>query len=130
MVYWANGGYLAEALTSVNRIMRDHRSGEIKAIDPRLLDLVHAIGVELDSQQPFHIISGYRSPQTNSFLCEHSGGVAKNSLHIYGKAVDVRHPKFPLEVVRQAAIDLRGGGVGYYPRPDFVHVDLGRIRYW
>jgi uncharacterized protein YcbK (DUF882 family) len=100
------------------------------AIDVGLLDLVHAIAVKLKAQEPFHIISGYRSPQTNAMLLQQGRGVAKKSLHLHGKAIDLRLPGCSLSVLRRVAMDMRGGGVGYYPRPDFVHIDVGRVRYW
>lgn len=129
-VYWAKGSYLPEALSDINYILRDHRSGDIKTIDARLLDLVHAIGLKLDAQEPFHIVSGYRSPRTNAFLRKCGRGVARNSLHLYGKAVDIRLPECPLSLLRRVAMEMRGGGVGYYPRPNFVHIDVGRVRSW
>ena len=129
-IYWARGRYLPEALTDINHILRDWRNDEIMAIDVGLLDLVHAIAVKLKAQEPFHIISGYRSPQTNAMLLQQGRGVAKNSLHLHGKAIDLRLPGCCLSVLRRVAMDMRGGGVGYYPRPDFVHIDVGRVRYW
>ncbi len=129
-VYWAKGRYLSEALSDIDYILRDHRSGDIKRIDVRLLDLIHAIGLKLDAQEPFHIISGYRSPRTNAFLRKCGRGVARNSFHLYGKAVDIRLPECPLSLLHRVAIEMRGGGVGYYPRPNFVHIDVGRVRSW
>ncbi len=129
-IYWAQGKYLPEALSDINYILRDHRSGEIRPIDFQLLDLVHGIGLKLDARKPFHIISGYRSPKTNALLRKRGRGVARNSLHMVGKAVDIRLPGCPLSLLRRVAMEMRGGGVGYYPRPDFVHIDVGRVRYW
>ncbi|NIQ37650.1 MAG: DUF882 domain-containing protein [Proteobacteria bacterium] len=129
-VYWARGKYIPKGLTDINHILRDHRSGEVKSIDPRLLDVLHALQLKLKTQKPFHVISGYRSPKTNEKLRKLGRGVARHSLHIYGKAVDVRLPGCRLSSLRRAAIDLGGGGVGYYPRPKFVHLDIGRVRYW
>jgi len=129
-VYRDKGEYVPEALKSINYIMRDYRGDKIKPIDTKLLDLLYAIHSRLDTRQCFHIISGYRTPATNAFLVRHSSGVAKNSLHMYGKAVDIRMPNIPLSLVRQAAVDLGGGGVGYYPDSNFVHVDVGELRYW
>jgi uncharacterized protein YcbK (DUF882 family) len=110
--------------------MRDHRTGETKSIDPRLLDLLYAVKKRLGATQPFHIISGYRSPKTNAILRKNAGGVARKSLHIEGKAVDIRLPDAELSALRKVTMDLRGGGVGYYPKSDFIHVDLGLLRYW
>jgi len=129
-VYWFNGNYLPEGLKEIDLILRDHRTGEIKNIDPRLLDLLFALHGELGASEPFHIISGYRSAATNALLRSISDGIATNSLHLDGKAADIRVPGIAVSALRQAAIALQGGGVGYYPRSDFVHVDIGRVRYW
>jgi uncharacterized protein YcbK (DUF882 family) len=110
--------------------LRDFRTGEVKEIDTDLLDLLFALHQKLESTVPYHIISGYRSPSTNSFLSMISKGVVKNSMHIYGKAIDIRLPGYQLKTLQRAAVELRKGGVGYYPSSDFVHVDVGRIRYW
>ncbi len=128
--YWANGRYLQKALSDINYIMRDRRTGEIKQIDTRLLDLLYAIGTELKSQKPFHIISGYRSSRTNELLRKRGKGAAKHSLHIQGEAADIRLPGCRLSSLRRVAFKLKGGGIGYYPRSRFVHIDVGPIRYW
>lgn len=129
-VYWTQGIYVPEALADINYILRDYRTGGVKEIDTDLLDLLFAIHQKLESTAPFNIISGYRSRETNSFLNIMNNGVVKNSLHIYGKAIDIRLPGHELKALRRAAVDLQSGGVGYYPSSDFVHVDVGRIRYW
>ena len=129
-VYWMEGEYLDEPLAEIDYIMRDHRTGEIKSIDPLLLDLLNAIKKRLGLNRPFHIISGYRSPETNALLRKIDKGVACKSLHMKGKAVDIRLPNVELSLLRKVTTDLRRGGVGYYPKSDFVHVDLGRLRYW
>jgi uncharacterized protein YcbK (DUF882 family) len=129
-VYWNQGTYVPEALADINYILRDYRTGSMKEIDTDLLDLLFAIHRKLESTAPFDIISGYRSPETNSLLNITSNGVVKNSLHIHGKAIDIRLPGHELKVLQRAAVDLQRGGVGYYPSSDFVHVDVGRIRYW
>ncbi len=128
--YWTQGRYLSEALHDINYIMRDHRTNEIKPIDTRLLDLLYAIHVKLKTRQYFHIISGFRSPVTNALLRKYNKGVAMNSLHMYGKAADIRVPKVDLSLVRRVAMNKRGGGVGYYPKSNFVHVDVGEVHYW
>lgn len=128
--YWASGRYIAEALPEIDHVLRDHYSGEIQRIDVQLLDLLHALNRTLDSIRPFHIVSGYRSPATNAMLAERGGGVARHSLHLEGKAVDIRIPGRDLSLVRAAALSLQCGGVGFYPKPGFVHVDTGRVRYW
>ena len=129
-VYWAEGRYLGGSLRAINHILRDPRNNEIHDIDIRLLDLLFSLRRELDTSQPFHVISGYRSPETNAFLRAHSSGVAENSLHLIGQAIDIRSPGRHLRSLQNAAIALRGGGVGYYPKSDFVHIDVGRVRYW
>jgi uncharacterized protein YcbK (DUF882 family) len=129
-VYWVDGDYVTESLLDINRILRDHLANEMKEIDRTLLDLLYAIGKKLETQEPFHIISGYRSAGTNAFLRAHSSGVAENSLHTVGKAVDIRTPARELGMLRKVAVALKGGGVGYYPKSDFIHVDVGRVRYW
>jgi uncharacterized protein YcbK (DUF882 family) len=128
--YCENGRYVEGALRDINYIMRDFRANEIKPIDPRLLDLLYSLNRRLYTQQPFHLISGYRSAATNAMLASRSEGVSRHSLHIEGKAADIRVPGRRLAEVWRAAIDLGSGGVGFYPRSDFVHVDVGRVRYW
>lgn len=128
--YWLNGTYDVGALTQINVILRDHRTEQVKAIDLRLLDLLHDLSGELGALEPFHVISGYRSPMTNQRLRTATEGVAKNSLHMQGQAIDIRVPSVPLRRVQRVAAQLRRGGVGYYQRSDFVHVDVGRVRYW
>ena len=128
--YWADGKYLASALNDINCILRDHRSGDIKPINTRLLDLLYAMKVKLRPRHAFHIISGYRSPRTNALLRAGNGGVAKNSYHIKGKAIDIRVPGCPLSEMHRTAKSLRAGGVGYYPQSDFIHVDVGPVRFW
>ncbi len=129
-VYWSDGAYVPQALVDINCILRDYRTGEVKEIDAALLELLFALQQKLESKGSFHIISGYRSPETNSLLSIISKGVAKDSLHVEGKAIDIRLPGYELKSLQRAAAGLRRGGVGYYPLSDFVHVDVGRIRYW
>jgi len=128
--YWENGRYVTDALAGINRILRDHRSGETHPIDPQLLDVLHALSRKMETRSPFHVISGYRSPTTNAALREQGRGVASGSLHIVGKAIDIRLPGVDLSDLRCSALALGAGGVGYYPRSDFVHVDVGRVRSW
>lgn len=128
--YWEHGRYLPDALDEINHVLRDHRNGVVAPVSPKLLDLLHRLNGLLDSQQPMHVISGYRSPESNAMLARRSGGVAKHSLHMDGKAIDIRVPGRQLKVVRHAALGLQGGGVGYYPGSDFVHMDIGRVRQW
>lgn len=129
-VYWAEGRYLAKSLSQVNRILRDHRSGEVHPMDPRLLDLMVAVHRKFGNKGAIHIISGYRSPQSNAILASASDGVAHHSLHMAGKAVDIRLPGQSVRIIGKAAKSLKAGGVGTYPSSNFVHVDTGRVRYW
>jgi uncharacterized protein YcbK (DUF882 family) len=129
-VYWVNGGYVPEALADINRILRDYRTNEIYDISIRLLDTLCELRSQLDTSQPFELISGYRSPKTNAALRSQGHGVAENSLHLKGMAADVRVPGRDLAVLRKAAVALKAGGVGYYPASQFVHVDVGRVRTW
>jgi uncharacterized protein YcbK (DUF882 family) len=129
-VYWEAGQYVSGALDHINYILRDFRRNEIKPIDPKLLDLLVALRKKLDTSADIDIISGYRSPQTNAMLHAHSEGVAIHSMHVYGKAIDIRVPGRELAMVQRAALSLQYGGVGFYPRSDFVHVDTGRVRHW
>jgi uncharacterized protein YcbK (DUF882 family) len=131
--YCCEGVYQTEALGKINHILRDFRRNEIKAIDVKLLDLLHELGGVLGTGKPFHVISGYRSPATNAALQSQGGartGVATQSLHMVGKAIDIRIPGVRLDRLRSAARSLGLGGVGYYPASDFVHVDTGRVREW
>jgi uncharacterized protein YcbK (DUF882 family) len=131
--YCAAGEYIPAALKDVNTLLRDFRVNQVKPIDPELLDLLFELNGTLGTAQPFHVISGYRSPQTNHMLQERGGagsGVATHSLHMDGKAIDIRVPGVKLEHLRDAARSLKGGGVGFYPGSNFVHVDTGRVRYW
>lgn len=128
--YFADGAYLAEGLASLRSFLRDHRTGETHEIDPSLYDLLNDIRLATGARRPFQVISGYRSPRTNAMLREHSGGVARGSLHLEGRAIDVRLDDVRTSVLRDAAIELERGGVGYYRGSDFVHVDTGRVRRW
>lgn len=128
--YCVKGEYMPDALTEINHILRDHRTDDIRPIDTRLLDLLHALSVNLSATTPFHVVSGYRSPKTNQLLRKKSRGVSKNSLHMYGRAIDIYLPCCRLDKLRQMATVLKVGGVGYYPKSHFVHVDTGKIRYW
>jgi uncharacterized protein YcbK (DUF882 family) len=131
--YCSAGEYIPSALTDVNTLLRDFRANKVKPIDPNLLDLLFELNGTLGTAQPFHVISGYRTPETNAMLQEKGGshsGVASHSLHMDGKAIDIRVPGVHLEHLRDAAKSLKAGGVGFYPASNFVHVDTGRVRYW
>lgn len=131
--YCTGGQYDAQALRAFDHILRDFRVNEVKPIDRRVFDMLHELGGTLETDVPFHIISGYRSPHTNALLRGRGGsgtGVASRSLHMVGQAVDIRVPGVKLEHLRNAAKSLKIGGVGFYPDLNFVHVDVGRVRYW
>jgi uncharacterized protein YcbK (DUF882 family) len=128
--YWAEGHYQTSELRAINRILRDHRTGEVVNIDQNLVDLLNILHHEMNGRQPFHVISGYRSPHTNAKLRSKSNGVAKKSLHMQGKAIDIRLPGRQLSQLHTAALNLKSGGVGYYPKSDFIHVDTGNVRNW
>jgi uncharacterized protein YcbK (DUF882 family) len=130
VAYWENGAYVPDALDSVNQVLRDYRTGEVHEIDPHLLDLLVLLTGKVESQGRFEVISGYRCAATNAMLHEQSGEVAVHSLHMEGQAIDMRLPMVDLAHVRDAAISLGLGGVGYYPVSNFVHTDVGRVRAW
>lgn len=128
--YWADGTYIPDALRSINHLLRDYRNGEEHVIEPKLLDLLSMIHGKLETQSPFEVISGYRSPATNAMLHAESSGVAAKSLHMQGMAIDIRLTDRALPDLHRTALEMRAGGVGYYPSSDFVHVDVGRVRTW
>lgn len=131
IVYAEDDRYLPQALASLNRFLRDHYTGEVGVIDPRLFDQLHRLRRELGSESPFEVISAYRCAATNERLRgTRGGGVARQSLHLQGCAIDVRLPGVALADLRDAALDLRAGGVGYYADSRFVHIDTGRVRSW
>jgi uncharacterized protein YcbK (DUF882 family) len=129
VTYFEDGAYVPASLARVDWLLRDFRTGDVHAIDPHLLDTLYALTVACGCET-FEIISGYRSPKTNAILRKASSGVAKRSLHMDGRAIDVRVTGLGTARLRDAAIALARGGVGYYPRSDFVHLDTGRFRTW
>jgi uncharacterized protein YcbK (DUF882 family) len=129
-VYWIKGKYLPVALRDINYILRDHHSDQVKPIDPQLLDLLYTIDKIVGLRDSFHVLSAYRSPATNAMLRLYYSGVAEHSMHMEGKAIDVRFFGSDLQMVRRLATDLQWGGVGYYPWSGFVHLDTGPVRYW
>lgn len=128
--YFSAGNYVPAALNEVNRFLRDFRTGEVHPIDPALLDFLHHLRRATGSTREFEVISGYRSPLTNAALRGRSEGVAARSLHMDGRAIDIRVHGLKLTALRDAALDARLGGVGFYPASNFVHVDTGRVRRW
>ena len=128
--YWENGEYIVENLAQINHLLRDHRANEVTEIDTSLLDLLHILHQSTGSTSSYHVISAYRSPHTNEKLRQQSNGVAKRSLHMQGQAIDIRLPDIDSTQLRDAAIALQAGGVGYYAKSNFVHIDIGRPRSW
>ena len=130
IVYKEKGLVVSDALSEINYVLRDFRTGDVTQMDVALMDLLDSLSRKLEVSVPYNVISGYRSPKTNAMLAERSGGVAKNSMHMQGKAIDIRVPGIELSHLRNVAKELKIGGVGYYAASDFVHVDTGRVRYW
>ncbi len=127
------GNYLPGALKKINYLLRDHRTNEVHEIEPKLLDVLHDISCRLSKKSDpicFHVISGYRSPQTNNMLRKKSRGVYYKSAHMLGRAIDIRVPNVPLKTLRNTAASLKKGGVGYYSQSNFVHVDIESVRTW
>ena len=130
LTYFEEGRYIKDALHEINHLFRDYHDGTIHPIDPALLDQLYDLKHTLEVRKPFHIVSGYRSPATNADLRKHSDGVAKNSLHMEGRAIDIRIEGVDTRRIRNAALAMQRGGVGYYGRSDFVHLDTGTVRTW
>jgi len=128
--YWANGRYLPDAFGDIKKLMRDHRTSDIFPIDPRLMDILYVVQHRLENSNAFRVFSGYRSPKTNAMLRRKGEGVARNSLHMSGQAIDLQLPGSRLSALKKTAIAVKSGGVGFYPRSDFVHIDTGRVRHW
>ena len=128
--YYAGGEYIPEGLKRLKAFLRDHRTGDEHEMDASLFDLLNDLRLATGTKSPFQVISGYRSPRTNTMLREHGSGVSRGSLHLQGRAIDIRLADFGTAKLRDAAIKLGRGGVGYYKTSDFVHVDTGRVRRW
>lgn len=129
--YRTGDHYHRSALAQLNEFLKDFRTGEMTPIDPRLFDILYDLQQRVaDNSALFEIISAYRSPATNAMLRRTSGRVAKRSLHMSGRALDIRLAEMPTRVIRDAALGLARGGVGYYPRSDFLHLDTGQVRHW
>ena len=122
--------FLPDGLNEVNNVLRDHRSGEVCDISPRLLVLLDDLTKKLGTSSPLQVISGYRSPTTNAMLSQHSSGVAKKSLHMQGKAIDIRISGVTTAGLFKVAKSMQAGGAGLYTASDFVHLDVGAVRYW
>ncbi len=129
-VYRVGGYYVPRAFRQINHIMRDHYDDSLHPIDPRLVDVLARLQKKCACNEPLTVLSGYRSPNTNAMLRKASSNVAQNSFHMKGQAADIRVPGSSTNQVREVAMSLAAGGVGYYPRREFVHVDTGDIRHW
>lgn len=129
-VYWREDAYVQASLADIDYQLRDFRTGSVKSIDPRLLDRLYELRRALDTREPLHVVSGYRTAATNAMLAARSSGVALHSFHVKGMAIDFFLPGRDLAVVHRAALAQRAGGVGFYPSPGFVHVDVGPVRSW
>jgi uncharacterized protein YcbK (DUF882 family) len=130
VTYYRDGEYVGSALAELDHFLRDFRTGDAVSMDPAVFDVLHEIQLESGSTGTYEIISAYRSPATNEMLRDNSSGVAKNSQHLLGKAIDVRLTDLDTSELRDVALSLQRGGVGYYKKSDFVHVDTGRVRQW
>jgi uncharacterized protein YcbK (DUF882 family) len=130
ITYFDDGHYVKPALKALNYALRDWRSHQSRRMDPRLYDTLWLLQHHIGSEHAYDVICGYRTAKTNAMLRSHSDGVAQNSYHIRGMAVDISLPNVPLKRLHQAALSLKAGGVGYYPDSDFVHVDVGPRRTW
>lgn len=130
VIYWVDGRYIRGALREINWFMRDWRQNKAKAIDTRTLDIMAASHRVLDTSEPYMLLSGYRTPQTNAYLRSRGSGVARNSLHLKGQAADLRLKSRSVRQVYAAAASFHAGGVGRYSRSNFVHMDCGPVRSW
>ncbi len=128
--YWIDGLYQPKTLADFSHLLRDHRQNQAMPMDKRLYDLLYRLSATLNVDHDFHVISGYRSPATNQLLASRSRKVAKKSYHMKGMAIDIAVPDVKLSHLREAAISLKLGGVGYYPKSGFIHVDTGPFRIW
>ena len=130
VTYWSDGHYLEDGLNQINWILRDFRTGEIKAIDPRLLNILYLLNRNINRDGNMLVLSGFRSKKTNDMLRKTTEGVARRSFHMAGRAVDIRMQNIHTADIQKAALRLGGGGVGYYPSSNFVHLDSGPVRTW
>jgi uncharacterized protein YcbK (DUF882 family) len=129
-VYYADGRYVPGALREINFLFRDFRNDEVKEIDPALLDLLHSLRIQLESDRSYEVFSAYRSPETNAMLARETRGVARNSLHMQGMAIDIGVAGYRPTDIARVAWSMQRGGVGFYGRSNFVHVDVGPVRSW
>jgi uncharacterized protein YcbK (DUF882 family) len=129
-VYFEKGEYVPDAVQALDKVLRDYRTGDVYSMHPELFDTLAVLAAKTETKSHFQVISGYRSPKTNAMLHQRSGEVAKRSLHMDGKAIDIYLEDVALDRLRASALDLGRGGVGYYPVSNFVHVDVGPVRRW
>lgn len=129
-IFAENGRYVPSAMAALSHVLRDYRTGDVYPMDPLLFEQLHSLQALVGKSSAFHVISGYRSPKTNQMLHTNSDGVASRSLHLEGRAIDIRLPGKDLSLLHAAALSMRAGGVGYYPSSDFIHLDTGRVRCW
>ena len=129
-VYFQNGTYNADALERINNLLRDFRTNDVHPIDPRVLDILFDLQSLVNRDEPYQVISGYRSPGTNALLRSRSSGVAEHSLHMEGRAIDVRLDGVSTRKLHELALQMQRGGVGFYAKSDFVHLDNGAVRSW
>ena len=128
--YWAKDHFVKDEIKKINYFLRDFRTGDVQEMDIKLLDLLYSIQLIRDTDKAIKVYSGYRSPKTNERLRKRSEGVAKNSYHLKAQAIDINLPGTDLKNLKKLATFLRRGGVGYYPKSGFMHIDTGPIRYW
>lgn len=128
--FWAEGRYIEDEVQQLDLLLRDHRANEVLAMQRKLYHHLHKLQTMLDPKKGVYIISGYRSPATNLHLQRNGSGVAKKSLHMQGRAIDIRMPGVATRDIQRAALSMRSGGVGYYSKSGFVHLDTGRVRQW
>lgn len=130
VIYWENGDYIDDKLGQLHYFLRDHRTGKAALIDPKLYDFLHQVQTQLDKTKRIHVLSGFRTPETNAHLRKTSLGVARNSFHTKGRAVDIYIPGIDAKEIQKTARQLQLGGVGYYAKAGFVHLDTGYARHW
>lgn len=130
VTYWSDGHYIQSGLNQINWMLRDFRTGDIKAIDPRLLNILYLLNRNVNRDGTMLVLSGFRSKKTNDMLRKTTEGVARRSFHMAGRAVDIRMQGIHTADIQKAALRLGGGGVGYYPSSNFVHLDSGPVRTW
>lgn len=130
ITFWSDGHYLEAGLNRVNWLLRDFRTGDVKAIDPRLMNILYLLSKRVETEDSILVLSGFRSKKTNDMLRQTTEGVARRSFHMAGRAIDIRIPKLASADVQKVALRLGGGGVGYYPSSNFVHLDTGPVRTW